>query len=407
MTADVIVIGAGAFGTSIAYHLARSGASVVLLEQHDVADGTTWHSAGMVGQLRASPEMAQLISYSARLYAGFESQTPGSLGWRPTGSLRVATTSARMDEMAAMAAVGTDVGIESSALTPHEIGEIAPDVRTDDLVGAVHVPGDGCLDPERLALHLAERATDSGAQLTTHATVTSLTSGTSYIEVHTDQGTLPAAHVVVAAGFRTGMLLDSVGVFVPIIATRHQILWSNSLSGGTGRLPNLREPDKALTMRPWGDAVAIGSYARRPAWDRPRDVAPSARVLFDPEPDNMREVWLAAVHRIPELARVGWTKVIRGPEGVTPDGEPVISPTEIPGLWVVAGGSGHGIAAAGGIGDAVARAITTDRVSTDLDRFALARFPSTYASDYDAMLTETESNEIGHYDLPVSGEARL
>jgi len=398
---DILVIGAGAIGASIACHLAQSGqANVTVLERNGVADGTTWHSAGMVGQLRAKPEIMQVIARSASVYAAMETRNPGSVGFQKVGSLRLATTMERLNELAGQVKLAGSLGIDARIITAPEIETLAPVIDAAGLVGGAWLPDDGYCDPEQLAIGLMAAAIGHGARLVTGAAVTALRQSPdgSWL-AETAAETFHAGRLVLACGFKTPILAALAGVFVPMLVSRQQLIYSGSIDPSVALTPTIREPDKSLIMRPRGDRLVIGSYAPNPEYDDPDSMPDTPRFLYDPEPGRMAPAWDAALQRFPDLAVVGQSKVLKGPEGVTPDGEIILGPAGPENLWIAAGGSGHGIAAAGGIGWMLAAWLLTGTPPVNPAPFALQRFPQSYATDRAAMLAETARNEIGHYAL--------
>jgi len=400
-SADILVLGAGAIGASIACHLAQSGkANVAVVERNGIADGTTWHSAGMVGQLRAKPEIMQVIGRSAAVYAAMEALLPGSAGFQKVGSLRLAATAERLDEMARQVKLACSLGIEAHIITVSEIKKLAPIIDPAGLVGGAWLPDDGYCDPEQLANGLMAAAIRHGARLVTGAAVTALQhrpDGSWLAETAAE--TFHAGKLVLACGFKTPILAAMAGVFVPMLVSRQQLIFSGAIDPSVALTPTIREPDKSLIMRPRGDTLVVGSYAPNPEFDEPAAIPDRPRFLYDPEPGRMEPAWEAAVERFPDLAVVGQSKVLKGPEGVTPDGEIILGPAGPANLWIAAGGSGHGIASAGGAGWMLAEWLLTGTPPVNPAPFALQRFPPSYATDKAAMLAETARNEIGHYAL--------
>ncbi len=401
--ADILVVGAGAIGASIAYHLTESGQNnVIVLERNGVADGTTWHSAGMVGQLRAKPEIMQIISRSATLYAAMEALQPGSVGFQKVGSLRLATTMERLNEIASQVKLAGSLGIDARMITVPEIKTLAPGIDPTGLAGGAWLPADGYCDPEQLARGLMDSAVRRGARLVTGADVTSLrpqTDGSWLLE--TPEETFRAGKLVLACGFKTPVLAAKAGVFVPILVSRQQLIFSGGIDPSVALMPTVREPDESLVMRPRSDHWVVGSYAPNPEFDKPDVIPDVPRFLYDPEPSRMKPAWAAARRRFPDLEVAGQSQVLKGPEGVTPDGELILGPAGPKNLWIAAGGSGHGIASAGGAGWMLAEWLLTGSPPVNPQPFSLERFPQSYATDPAAMLAETARNEIGHYALPA------
>jgi glycine/D-amino acid oxidase-like deaminating enzyme len=405
-SAQVIVIGSGAFGTSIAFHLTELGIrDVLLVDRFGPGDGTTWHSGGLVGQLRSSPEIMQLISHSAACYSSLEAGGP-SFGWRQAGSLRLAATQARLAEFAAHAELARSVGVPAVMLPPEETAERSALLNVADLAGSLWIPTDGYVDPARIALALAAAAQRGGATVLAGTEILGIETGTDGVTgVRTAQGFIRAGQVVVAAGYASPLLLSPLGIFLPLAVSRQQYLLSDAILEDLAAFPTVREPDHALYLRPSGQQVLLGAVARQADIVPPRELPKQRRLLFEPLAGALGAAWSQCQHRVPALAAAGIGRYVRGAEGVTLDGELVADQTTAPALWVAAGGSGHGIAAAGGVGWYLAA-----RVAHCLDpripgppitgrSFALGRFPDRYRDDEGEMLAEIGRCEAGHYDI--------
>jgi 4-methylaminobutanoate oxidase (formaldehyde-forming) len=395
---DVLVIGAGALGASVAYHAAVAGMAVTVLDAHSIGDGTTSQSAGMVGQLRPRRAIGELISYSAALYARLENERPGVIGFSAVGSLRLATDDLRLREFEELAALARERGITCEILPASRLETLSPLLRREDVLGACWVPTDGQADPVHLARGLVALAEESGARVHTNAVVTEIDALSGGFRVSTASGTLVADRVVLAAGVHTTALAALVGVAVPLLASKQQAITSNPLPQSMP-FPTLREPHRDLIMRASGDRLLVGSYAKTPEIVRGSEVPLQPRHQFEPEIERMMPAWEAAVQRVPVLGEIGWSHVVKAADAATADTELILGETALPGLWVASGGNGHGIAAAGGVGWFIAESLRTGSAPFSGSDFALDRFGTRLLSDADALIVATTVAEARHYAL--------
>jgi glycine cleavage system aminomethyltransferase T/glycine/D-amino acid oxidase-like deaminating enzyme len=380
--ARCVVIGGGVGGVSIAYHLARLGwREVVVVEQHELTEGTTWHSAGFVGQLRSTISQTRMIMYSSGLYRELERETGQDAGWRGVGGIRLATTPERVEELQRQAHSATTYGLELDLLTPEEARERLPLLAVDDVLAAAWMPGDGYLDPELLTAALAAGARAEGVTFATGTRVTALErQGGRIAAVHTDRGVVRADVVVIAAGAASGVVGALAGVTIPVIPMRHQYVVTAPLDPPVGEIATVRDPDNILYFRPEAGGLLVGGYSREPVtWDVATPLA-EPRTLFEADLPRFGESWDGAVRRVPALEGVELTKVVNGPEAFTPDGDFILGETELPGLWTAAGFCVHGLAGAGGVGKVMAEWIVDGRPEYDLASMDIRRFGAQYAS---------------------------
>lgn len=381
-SARCVVIGGGVGGASVAYHLARLGwKEIVLVEQHELTEGTTWHSAGFVGQLRSTISQTRLIMYSSGLYAELARDTGLDPGWRGVGGLRVATTPERMEELRRQASAAATYGLELELLTPAETADRLPLLRTDDLLGAAWLPGDGYVDPALLTAALAEGARRLDVTICTGTRVTGIDVAAGRVTaVRTDRGAIATEVVVDAAGAAAGTVAALAGASVPVVPMRHQYVVTEPFDPPVGEIPTVRDPDRIVYFRPELGGLLVGGYARRPAtYDDPAPLA-EPRVLFDEDMERFGESWAGALHRVPALDGVRLAKVVNGPEAFTPDGEFIVGETEVGGLWVAAGFCVHGIAGAGGVGKTLAEWIVDGQPEHDVAKMDVRRFGAQHRS---------------------------
>jgi len=376
------VIGGGVAGCSIAYHLARLGwTDIVVVEQHDLTDGTTWHSAGFVGQLRSTISQTRMIMYSSSLYAELREQTGLDPGWRGVGGLRLATTLRRVEELRRQVSAATTYGLSMTLLSPEETADLLPLLDVDDVLAAGWLPGDGFLRPEALTRALAAGARALGAEFATHTQVREVDVVDGLVRgVVTDAGRIATEVVVNAAGAAAGHVGRLAGVAVPIVPIKHQYVVSGPLPSTAADLeaiPTVRDPDHVVYFRGEGAGLLVGGYIRTPDVCWPADGgAPLAvpRTLFEPDLARFDESWTSARRRVPALAETPIATVVHGAEAFTPDGEFLLGETSVRGFWVAAGFCVHGLAAAGGVGKVMAEWIVDGPPEYDVAHMDIRRF---------------------------------
>jgi 4-methylaminobutanoate oxidase (formaldehyde-forming) len=379
--ARAVVIGGGVAGCSIAYHLARLGwTDIVLVEQHELTEGTTWHSAGFVGQLRSTITQTKMIMYSSSLYAELRERTGLDPGWRGVGGLRLATTPDRVDELRRQVSSATTYGLDLHLLDRAETAALAPALDVDDVLAAGWLAGDGYLEPASLAEALAAGARQLGATLLTGVRVDAIETADGEVRaVVTTHGRIETPTVVNAAGAAAGTVGRLAGVAVPVVPIRHQYVVS-SPSGAFADLPTVRDPDHIVYFRPEGDGLLVGGYIRdtETCWESAALSSP--RTLFGPDLDKFDESWSNARKRVPSLRSASIAKVVHGPEAFTPDGEFLLGETAVRGFWVAAGFCVHGLAAAGGVGKVMAEWIVDGIPEWDMSTMDVRRFGAFSAS---------------------------
>jgi len=374
--ARCVVIGGGVAGASVSYHLARHGwKDVVVLERHALTEGTTWHSAGFVGQLRSTISQTRMLMYSSQLYAELAS-TGHDPGWRRVGGLRLATTPERVQELRRQESAATTYGLELELLTGAQARERLPLLQTDDVLAAAWLPGDGYLEPASLALALAQAARELGVRFHEHTPVVGIDVDRGRVHaVRTEDHTILTDVVVNCAGAAAGVVGRLAGAAVPVVPMRHQYVVTAPLDPPVAPdATTVRDPDRIVYFRPEAGGLLVGGYARDPAtYDSDAPLA-APRTLFEEDPARFAESWAGAEHRVPALRDATITKVVNGPEAFTPDGEFLLGETEVAGFWVAAGFCVHGLAGAGGVGKAIAEWITAGQPEWDVAAMDIRRF---------------------------------
>jgi 4-methylaminobutanoate oxidase (formaldehyde-forming) len=374
--AEAIVIGGGIIGCSIAYHLARRGIGVLLLERRQLTCGTTWHAAGLVGQLRATLNLTRLAQYSAQLYETLKQEAGRETGYRRTGSISLAASPARLAELQRQAAMAASFGLPVETLTPAAIADKYPLLNLDGITGGVFLPTDGQTDPVDTTQALAAAARAHGARILENTAVTHLLREQGrVIGVATAQGEVRTPAVVLAAGMWSRDFAAAHGAAVPLHAAEHFYAVTEPIPG-LPALPVLRDPDHCIYVKEDAGKLLIGCFEphARP-WAT--DGIPES-FCFDQLPadmDHFAPLLEAAIRRIPVLETAGIRILFNGPESFTPDVRYILGPApELPGLFVAAGFNSIGIQSAGGAGRAIADWVIDGTPGMDLWDVDIRRF---------------------------------
>jgi 4-methylaminobutanoate oxidase (formaldehyde-forming) len=380
--AEIVVIGGGIIGCSTAYHLARDHkADVVLLEQGAITSGSTWHAAGLVGQLRSSASITRVLKYSVDLYKGLEAETGLATGWKMTGCLRLATTQDRWTEFRRLATTAKSFGMDMQLLSPSEARAMWPLMQADDLVGASWLPTDGQASPSDITQSLARGARMHGAKLFERVRVTGFTMKEGRIAaVETDQGAIACEKVVNCAGQWARQVGALAGVSVPLQPVRHQYIVTEKIDGLAADAPTIRDPDRRTYFKEEVGGLVMGGYEPDPiAWDTGLaggDVPADWEFrLFDDDYDHFEQHMNEAIARVPALAHVGVKQMINGPESFTPDGNFILGAApECENMFVGAGFNAFGIASGGGAGWVLAQWVVDGEAPLDLWTVDIRRF---------------------------------
>ena len=376
--ADVVVIGGGIIGCSTAYHLARDHkCNVVVLEQNKITSGSTWHAAGLVGQLRSSASITQVLKYSVELYKNLEKETGLQTGWKMTGCLRLATNKDRWIEYQRLATTAQSFGMEMNLLSPAEVKKMFPLLETKDLVGASFLPTDGQASPSDITQSLAKGARMHGAKFYEGVRVTGFDIvGVRVNAVQTNQGTITCSRVVNCAGMWARQIGAMAGVNVPLQPVKHQYVITEKIEGLASDAPTIRDPDLRTYFKEEVGGLVFGGYEPNPkSWvqdDVPNDFEFQ---LFDDDFDHFEQHMKMALLRIPALEKTGIKKMINGPESFTPDGNFILGAApELKNFYVGAGFNAFGIAAGGGAGWVLADWVMKGEAPTDLWSVDIRRF---------------------------------
>ena len=412
--ARAVIIGGGVGGTSIAYHLAERGWNdIILVDRAELTSGSTFHSAGLVGQLRSSVTLTTMMMYGAGLYRRLRDETGVDPSWHEVGSLRLASSKERLEELRRQTSWAKTFGLPLELISASEAAERFPLMSTDGVLGAVWLPTDGWLDPSGLAMALAAGARQRGVTIRTHTRVVGIgvaEGRVTGVEVQLRDGSREtiAAEVVVNAG---GMFAPEIGrlagITVPIIPMAHQYLFTEAIGGVHPGLPQLRDPDNLVYVREEVGGLCMGGYERNPApWSLDGVPADFNGKLLAPDWTRFEEIMAGAVRRVPSIADAGVSRIINGPEGFTPDNEFILGESDVRGFFVAAGFSAHGIAGAGGIGRQVASWIVDGQPELDLWKMDIRRFGPAYRSPSYTLARSIE-NYATYYDIHYPNEERL
>jgi 4-methylaminobutanoate oxidase (formaldehyde-forming) len=400
--ARVVVIGGGIMGCSTAYHLAKLGwKDVVLLEQGRLSGGTTWHAAGLVGQLRSYQNLTRLIRYSTELYSKLEAETGLATGWKQCGSLSVARTEERMVLLRRSAAMANAQGVDCEPLTPAQAGEKYPIMRTDDLVGAVWLPGDGKANPADITQALARGARTGGVRIFEKTRVTSVDTKDGRVTgVQTTEGPIKAEIVVNCAGQWARQLGRMVGVTVPLYSCEHMYIVTEKMENVPRDLPVMRDPDGYIYFKEEVGGLLMGGFEpEAKPWNK--DIIPDD-FEFGMLPDDWDQFQILmdnALIRVPALEKTGIKTFMNGPESFTPDLNYILGEApQLKGFFVGAGFNSMGIASSGGAGMALAEWIVAGEPTLDLWPVDIRRFAGFHGND--AWLRARVSETLGlHYKM--------
>ena len=357
--ARCVIIGGGIIGCSTAYHLARLGwKDVVLVERHKLTSGSTWHAAGLVGQLRTSANITQLLKYSVELYDRLEAETGQATGWKRNGGLRLACNAERMIEIKRQATTAHSFGLEMHLLTPKEALDLWPIMDISDLVGAAFLPTDGQANPADIAQALAKGARAAGVAhhrgLRGHGHHDE--AGPGHRRGRPPRATIDCEVVVNCAGQWAREIGLLAGVSVPLQSVQHQYLVTEPIAGVPRDLPTLRDPDRLIYFKEEVGGLVMGGYEPNPIpWALTGIPEGFHFALLDSDQDHFEPLMTEALARVPALETAGIKRFINGPESFTPDGNFILGEApELRQFYVGAGFNAFGIASAGGAGRALA-----------------------------------------------------
>ncbi|NJC68643.1 FAD-dependent oxidoreductase [Planosporangium thailandense] len=394
---QIVIIGGGVVGCSIAYHLAQRGVTdVVLVERRKLTNGSTWHAAGLVGQLRTSSSLTQLMQKSVETYETLEEKTGYATGWRGVGSIRVASSADRWEEIRRLATTGKSFGFDVHLVSPREALELFPLLNIDGVYGATWIPSDGYVDPSQLTHSFATGARAAGVRIIQDCRVESIERvGRRVTAVVTDQGRIECETLVNATGMWGTETARLAGVDLAVNAVEHQYVVTEKADGIPWDLPTMRDPDARFYLKPEAGGLVIGGWedGTRAPWRRiPVDLGPD---LFPPNYERFEGLAEGAAHRIPRFGELGIQTWVNGPIPFSPDAEPLMGITEDLDNMFHCCGFSAGVAAGGGAGWAMANWIVDGDPGLDLWPFDVRRFGRPH--NVPSYLEQRSIDAYGHY----------
>ena len=414
--AQFVIVGGGIIGCSTAYHLARDyKADVILLEQNKLTSGSTWHAAGLVGQLRSSASITQVLKYSVDLYKKLDQETGLETGWKMTGCLRLATTQDRWTEYKRLATTAQSFGMEMHLVSPAEVKRMWPLMNADDLVGASWLPTDGQASPTDISQSLAKGARMHGAKIFEGVKV----EGFDIVEgrvkaVRTNHGSIVCDTVINCGGQWARQIGGMAGVSVPLQPVKHQYIITEKVDGLATDAATIRDPDRRTYFKEEVGGLVIGGYEPDPIEWTHGDVPDNFEFqLFEDDWDHFEQHMEQALARVPALETTGIKKMINGPESFTPDGNFILGAApELRNFYVGAGFNAFGIASGGGAGWVLAQWAHSGEAPMDLWVVDIRRFSDLHK---DRQWTATRTLEAygKHYTIGfpheeyVSGRPRI
>jgi glycine cleavage system aminomethyltransferase T/glycine/D-amino acid oxidase-like deaminating enzyme len=407
--ARVVIVGGGVGGASIAHHLAKLGErDVVLLDRNELTSGSTFHSAGLVGQLRSSVSLTRMMMDSVELYRTLD------CGWVECGGIRLAGTPEREQEVLRQVAWAKTFGLPLQLISAEQARELFPLMSSEGVRCASYLPSDGYLDPSLLTTSLVDGARQGGCRVFTHTRVTAIDVQDGSVRgVQTEWGPIEAEVVVDAGGMFAAELGRMAGVRVPVVPFAHEYLVTQPFRERTPgeHLPTLRDPDLLIYFREEGGGLVMGGYERQSApWaldEHLRDAIPAdfnGRLLEEDWP-RFEEIAKNSSKRVPAMDEITVTRLINGPEAFTPDNEFCLGESEVRGFFVAAGFCAHGLAGAGGIGRVMAEWILQGEPATDVWEMDIRRFGPHFRSPAYTLKRAKEVYET-YYDIRYPGHER-
>jgi sarcosine dehydrogenase len=379
---EIVVIGGGVVGCAIAWQLARAGKTdVTVIERRRLTEGTTWHAAGLVGQLRSTASLTGLMQASVQIYAALEQLTGYATGWRAVGSVRVAASAERWAELQRHVQVARTAGLAAELVSARQAQELFPPLNAGGVCGAVWVPSDGYADPSQLTHAFATGARAAGTRFTENCLVQSI----EFAESGGRNGQRVGALLTSAGRIECDLVVNATGMWgrqtarlahrdLPVGAVEHQYVVTEQIAGLPDSLPTLRDPDARIYLKPETGGLLVGGWEDGTRMPWPVPPPDFAAELFAPNHERFAPLGEAATHRIPAFAEAGIRAWVNGPIPFTPDAEPVIGPAPgIDNLFHCCGFPA-GIAAAGGAAQAIANWIVRGDPGLDLAPFATGRF---------------------------------
>ncbi len=397
-----IIIGGGIVGCSTAYHLAQLGRNdTLLIEKDKLTSGSTFHAAGLVGQLRSNANITQLLGYSVDLYKRLKEETGLATGWKMNGGLRLACNHERWTEVKRQATTARSFGLDMQLLTPNEAQELWPIMDIEDLVGAAYLPTDGQANPSDITQSLARGARDAGVQFHEHTEVTAIEVQNGKVTaVRTNKGRIKCSVIINCAGQWAREIGHLAGVNIPLVSVEHQYIVTEPMEQIPRNLPTLRDPDRLIYFKEEVGGLVMGGYESNPIpWAENGIPAGFNFSLLESKWDHFEPLMEQAIMRVPLLEDCGVKNMTNGPESFTPDGNFILGESpEVENFFIGAGFNAFGIAAGGGAGMALAEWVANGSPPFDLWPVDIRRFGRPH-TDIDWVRGRTLEAYSKHYTM--------
>jgi len=401
-SAEIVIVGGGIAGASVAYHLAKLGRrDVLLLEQGSLTCGTTWHAAGLVGQMRPNRSMTRMSQYGIGLYASLEAETGLATGWKQCGSVNVAKTPERWIVYQRQAAMARSFGIEVELITPREAADKWPLLRTEDLQGALWFPHDGKANPADLTQSLAKGARNLGVRIVQGVRVTGVALRNGSVKgIQTTAGNIDCSILVNCTGQWARAFGALAGVNVPLHSAEHYYIVTERIEGVHPMLPVMRDPDGFIYFKEEVGGLVMGGFEpKAKPWGMDGIPEKFEFQLLPEDWEQFEILMTGAIHRVPALEKAGVKTLLNGPESFTPDGNFILGEApELRNYFVAAGFNSAGIANGGGAGKLLAEWIVGGESPMDLFEVDIRRFGA-YAADSDWLRERTVESLGLHYAM--------
>ncbi len=401
--ARVVIIGGGIIGCSTAYHLAQLGwKDVVLLESNKLTSGSTFHAAGLVGQLRSNANVTQLLRNSVELYQRLERETGQATGWKMSGCLRLACNHERLTDYKRQATTARSFGLEMEILGPQECQELWPIMDGSDIVGGCYMPSDGQANPSDITQALAIGARKEGVKIIENCQVTGIQIKNGRVAgLSTPSGDIVCEVIVNCAGQWAREVGQMAGVNVPLVSVEHQYMITQQVEGLAKTMPTIRDPDRRIYFKEEVGGLVAGAYEPNPlAWAVNGIPEKFSFTLLESNWDHFEPAIEQCLQRVPALAQTGIKDLVNGPESFTPDGNFILGEApELKGFFVGAGFNAFGIASGGGAGQALGEWIVAGESPVDLWPVDIRRFGS-HQNDVKIVRERTLELYAKHYSMP-------
>ena len=365
------IIGGGIVGSSVLYHLSKTMKDVVLLEQEQLTSGSTWHAAGIIGQIRNSITESRMSMYSSKLYSEIERENP--IGWKKCGAINLATTKKRHLYFNGLSTRLKHIGLEMESVEPSEIGKMTDLIKKRDIYSGWIIPNDGVVNSSDVSIALCNMAKKNGAKIKENVCVKEIKHSPNEISIKTTKGEWQTKNVVVCTGMWTKQFLKHMGISIPLHPCHHFYAITEPYNIDTN-LPIIRDPDNYIYLKEWSKGLCFGGFEPNAKICFTKGIPKSIPFhLFNDDWDQFEPLLEASLHRVPTLHNIPIRKLYNGPESFTPDMSCIVDQVK-DNIYVAAGCNSSGIAMAGGIGKTIAELIEDGETEWDISNLSLSRF---------------------------------